>query len=1166
VKIASLPLSSQIFVHINGGSVLTPYTGMASVRGVAIRSWYSTADDAAGFLADFDASFFTPDPPPLLLTSISPSAATSGFSDNVDRTSSFVLTFSEAVSASVTAAPGSYVTLTTGSSTLVPATYAFNGAATQLTITPTNPLLYSSVHQINILGGANIIKSWRNTGVPGSLTPSSATYQFKTLDPSVLTIWATSPSDNEDGFGISVSDVAVDSKIQILFDQAIDEASFASNLTIEKCGVVAGVCSIPVLVAPLGITYVTYPAGAVKAVVDIGPMSFDTFFRVTIGGGPTGVVSILNRETCGVSCEGGYLPASYTISFGTRSIPPLRVTPVTPTDGEAGVGTLPKIEVAFQSPVSLPTLTQYSFFLTDVTNNLLVKRFDGTSYYPAGNTAAITLTGPLSFDTEYNIVLLSSVQGTDGRFLGREVRFSFHTKRASLVLDTDPTSGESAVELNLAQRTNPGKITVFFDGAVTTTTTPDQSMSVTYVTSRGVAMLRGAVTVSGSNWIFDPSNFCTPGSDPLLNNTTYWLTVQNTVWRADGSSQLVSGYKTSFSTADYTLIGGVAATNTVPGNADLTIDLVADTDSIGGDGKDDVPVTSRFTVTFAEPIQTGLITYSAIANAASDTLLVKRSNGTYANLKNVSVSSTSVSFDADDPAATLVTNDLEFGTTYTIIVRDTIRDLAGNPLSGDYTLSFTTSPAPKAWLVPESGDTNQKDPKYAAGVTFNVQIAPDSLTDANFSIGEATIGCPAVTFVNMPALIDIGYDGRSAAILPSPIMGLSLCHNFSLLAGTSGPRDLRGNPFPGPSGNGTAYTQSISSFSNDNGTTTISVSGAVPANGGTVAGRDNIRITATPSDNKADVLVTTVDTNSFWVYTDAARTVPVAGQVYFDQVNNWVVFKIATGSYWQAGTTYYVKNGASLSSSIRNNCTNCVNYTFVGESVAPTVTNITPTGAGAAANASVVVTFSEGVRNSTLTNLSVYPTGLPGSPVSGTWSLSADAKTATFSAGSYYVGGVQYTVALSTGVKDLAGNALNTAYGNKTFTVENTAPNFSSASASVASVSADINVTFTENIALETVLASLYAGSTSLIPGTVRFVIDGSGDPSNPSNNTLTGSEVFACVYVSGSVVTFDPIDDLLPGTTYRLGIGPDGAAQSIEDLGGTPMAVTNTSFTFTTP
>src|SRR5437867_3072902 len=78
-------------------------------------------------------------------------------------------------------------------------------------------------------------------------------------------------------------------------------------------------------------------------------------------------------------------------------------------------------------------------------------------------------------------------------------------------------------------------------------------------------------------------------------------------------------------------------------------------------------------------------------------------------------------------------------------------------------------------------------------------------------------------------------------------------------------------------------------------------------------------------------------------------------------------------------------------------------------------------------NVHLTATFSEAVQRSTInTNTSTVKD--KNRPVAGTVSLSPDGKTATFTPSSNLAASATYTATISTGVKDLAGNAMAANY------------------------------------------------------------------------------------------------------------------------------------------
>ena len=98
------------------------------------------------------------------------------------------------------------------------------------------------------------------------------------------------------------------------------------------------------------------------------------------------------------------------------------------------------------------------------------------------------------------------------------------------------------------------------------------------------------------------------------------------------------------------------------------------------------------------------------------------------------------------------------------------------------------------------------------------------------------------------------------------------------------------------------------------------------------------------------------------------------------------------------------------------------------DSSRPTVVFTTPApgAAGASTNTKITATFSEAMAPATISDTSFLVTNTTGgTPVNGTVSYSAAAKTATFtSTGGLLAANAQFTVTITTAATDLAGNAL----------------------------------------------------------------------------------------------------------------------------------------------
>lgn len=95
-----------------------------------------------------------------------------------------------------------------------------------------------------------------------------------------------------------------------------------------------------------------------------------------------------------------------------------------------------------------------------------------------------------------------------------------------------------------------------------------------------------------------------------------------------------------------------------------------------------VPVTSRMTISFSEPMAASTV------NATTITLLNSSTTGTVPGL---------VSYDATGNIATFTSSTLlDYATQYVLGITSGVTDLANNPLVSAYTNTFTTEPAPLA--------------------------------------------------------------------------------------------------------------------------------------------------------------------------------------------------------------------------------------------------------------------------------------------------------------------------------------------------------------------------------------------------------------------------------------------------------------------------------------
>lgn len=203
-----------------------------------------------------------------------------------------------------------------------------------------------------------------------------------------------------------------------------------------------------------------------------------------------------------------------------------------------------------------------------------------------------------------------------------------------------------------------------------------------------------------------------------------------------------------------------------------------------------------------------------------------------------------------------------------------------------------------------------------------------------------------------------------------------------------------------------------------------------------------------------------------------------------------------------------------------------------GDNIPPAVTSVIPSGGatGVAVNTSVAAAFSEAIDPLTVTT-ATFTLKNGAATVSG--AVSASGGNATFTPGAPLAFSTTFTAALTTGIKDLAGNSVASLY-SWTFTT-GTAPDATP----------------------PTVASTTPASNASNVPVniTVTATFSEPVDPSTVSTASLTlkdgsGAPVAGTVNLAGTVATFTPSTTLAGGATYAAAITP-----AVKDLAGNTIA-----------
>ncbi len=577
----------------------------------------------------------------------------------------------------------------------------------------------------------------------------------------------------------------------------------------------------------------------------------------------------------------------------------------------------------------------------------------------------------------------------------------------------------------------------------------------------------------------------------FANNTMITATVHDTVEDLAGNA-LASDFIWSFTTAQ---------------TGDTTPPTVGTT--IPADGASGVAINSKLVASF---------------NEAMDPATLDPSTFTFVSGPSVTGTVT-----YDDPSRTASykpDQDLLPGMTYTIQLTTGVKDLAGNPLAASHSWTFTTAATPDntpptvSALTPNSGATgvatNQK-----VNATFSETVDPATITTASF-----TLEGPGST----PVTGTIAYVGLTGIATFSPTNPLA---NNTTFTGTltTDIKDLAGNPL----GNAFSWTFTTAASSDSTPPTVISTN---PADGASNV-PTNSKITATfseamdPStiDQSALIVVSGPMVVGSVTYADAARTATL--------IPNQLLM---------ANSTYTVNVTTSAEDLAGNALAATHSWTFTTgpapDTTPPTVSTVTPSNGatGVPINQNVNATFSEPIDANTIGTGTFNLKGPGTTLVVGTIAFVDVTGVATFSPTNPLPSNTLFTATLTTGVQDLAGNALASPF-TWTFTT---------------SLAADT----TPPVVIFTVPDNDSTGVATNSKITATF--SESMDPMTLSQATFTvvdgaatmGQVTYADV---GKTATFTPNQLLMANTLYQANL-----TTGVKDLAGNPLAAPYT-WSFTT-
>lgn len=403
------------------------------------------------------------------------------------------------------------------------------------------------------------------------------------------------------------------------------------------------------------------------------------------------------------------------------------VSETAPPDKAKNVGVDSPITVKFSSSIDPVTVNDKTFIVVDMT---------GTVDY-RDRTAIFTPSTPFERGRRYNAILTTGIKDLDGIPLRSNFTWAFETEGGPDT--TVPTIVATVPRDRATDVSTTSSIRVVFSEPID----PSSIHQDTFFLNEGIA---------GTYSYDEPSRTAalTPAR-PIPPATVMRVTVTKGVKDLAGNP-LENDFTWSFTTAS---------------RSDQTAPRIIT--KTPGENAESVPVNSNVSVTFDEDVDPASLQSNFALTGPSGEAVPAR-----------------FSYDVASRTAVLdPESDLNFQTTYQVLIKRGVRDLSGNAVSSDVGWSFTTGRAPDTTppvLTERQPEGNGASVRSLITVTFGEPIKPETLT-GNFTVSS-----------NQGTLSgQISYDARSlqATFNPSgPRLEYDTTYTILL---TQGIQDLSGN-------------------------------------------------------------------------------------------------------------------------------------------------------------------------------------------------------------------------------------------------------------------------------------------------------------------------------------------------------------------------------------
>jgi thiamine monophosphate synthase len=793
------------------------------------------------------------------------------------------------------------------------------------------------------------------------------------------------------------------------------------------------------------------------------------------------------KYTVAANCTSGLI-SDQSVESAAATVTTLDVTPPTVTSHQpptnfVGVSSAATVTATFSEAID-PTTINTSTFLVKVTSTGAA--VPGTVTYTATTRVAeFKPTSPLPNPTSITATVTTGVKDLAGNKLPADFSWAFTTRddTGPTVIATSPAGGATSV----APAT---PITVTFSEAMDPTTISASTIGLK-VTSSGAAVA-GAVSYNATTHVatFIPSA-------TLAQTTAYTLTVAGTVKDVAGN-QMATPFVVGFTTGD-----------TI---APTVVTVSPRNDSTG------VSASSAVQVAFSEAMTASTITTSTIF---------------LTNASTSAVVPASVALNAATNTATLTPSAALAGsTTYTLTVTTGVKDLSGNSLATTFNSVFTTvtvdTTPPTVLTVSPPNLSTGVPASTIVQVAFSEPMTASTITTSTIFLTNTS------TSAVVPASVAYNAARNTATLTPSAALAGSTTFTLTV---TTGVKDLSGNSLA------TTFNSVFTTVTVD--TTPPTVAAVVPASLATnVATNTTVQVTFSEAMDSSTITATNVTLKI------TTTSVLVPAVVVYNKATHVATLTPSSVLAFATGYTVTVTTGVKdvAGNALASPFTSTFTTVAAPDTTAPTIISRSPvdSATGVATTATPTVTFSEAMDQTTInaTNVKLSVTS-SSAAVAGTVTYNAATNTATFTPSSPLSNNTKYTLTVTTGVKDPAGNAL-AAQSTSTFTTvaDTTAPTILSTSpannATNVVVTAPVTVTFSEAMDSTTIIS----------PAT------------NIKLNVTTGGAVVAGTVTYNAathVATFTPTSPLTANTNYTATV-----TTGVKDVAGNPLAL-NATFTFTT-